>query len=118
AFPGPLTRDGLEPHKVRELWYWGADEPDTIVDVTDSIDRQIAGLIRHESQVPGFNVPAGHTIGERVKKNAAEHAEGYGFQYGAGFRRLMARRKPPWQLRSPPRRSRACPKPTSRSPRC
>ncbi|PYL26619.1 MAG: hypothetical protein DMF45_13970 [Verrucomicrobia bacterium] len=69
-----------------------ADEPDVIVDVTDSIDRQIAGLIRHESQVPGFNVPEGHTIGERVKKNAAEHAEGYGFQYGAVFRRLTARR--------------------------
>jgi LmbE family N-acetylglucosaminyl deacetylase len=77
---------------VRELWYWGADSPDIIVDVTDSIDRQIAGLIRHESQVPGFNVPEGHTIGERVKKNAAEHAEGYGFQYGAVFRRLIARR--------------------------
>jgi hypothetical protein len=91
-FPEHITRDGLQPHKVRELWYWGADEPDIIVDVTESIDRQIAGLIRHESQVPGFNVPEGHTIGERVKKNAAEHAEGYGFQYGAVFRRLMARR--------------------------
>src|SRR5206468_100833 len=81
-FPEQITRDGLEPHKVREVWYWGMDEPDVIVDVTDSIDRQIAGLIRHESQMPGFNVPAGHTIGQRVKKNAAEHAEGYGFQYG------------------------------------
>src|SRR5215475_1992740 len=90
----PYARDHLHfpEHMTRELWYWGADEPDTIVDVTDSIDRQIAGLIRHESQVPGFNVPAGHTIGERVKKNAAEHAEGYGFQYGAVFRRLIARR--------------------------
>ena len=91
-FPDQITVDGLEPHKVRELWYWGADEPDVIVDVTDSIDRQIAGLIRHESQVPGFNVPEGHTIGERVKKSAAENAEGYGFQYGAMFRRLIARR--------------------------
>ena len=91
-FPDQITVDGLEPHKVRELWYWGADEPDVIVDVTESIDRQIAGLIRHESQVPGFNVPEGHTIGERVKKNAAENAEGYGFQYGAMFRRLIARR--------------------------
>src|SRR4030095_3987461 len=54
-----------------------------------------AGLIRHESQVPGFNVPEGHTIGERVKKNAAEHAEGYGFQYGAVFRRRIPRRKAP-----------------------
>ena len=34
-----------------------------IVDVTDSIDRQVAALIRHESQVPGFNVPEGDTIG-------------------------------------------------------
>jgi len=77
---------------VRELWYWGMDEPNVIVDVTESIDRQIAALVRHESQMPGFNVPAGQTIGERVKKNAADHAKGYDFQYGAVFRRLIARR--------------------------
>ena len=90
-FPEHIA-EGLEPHKVRELWYWGMDEADVIVDVTDSIDRQIAALVRHESQMPGFNVPAGQTIGDRVKKNAAQLAEGYGFQYGAVFRRLLARR--------------------------
>ena len=93
---------------MRELWYWGADEPDIIVDVTDSIDRQIAGLIRHESQVPGFNVPAGHTIGERVKKNAGAR----------GGLRLPVRRCVPgasshggrdrWQPGSHRRRSRVC----------
>ena len=83
---------GLEPHKVRELWYWGADRPTVIVDVTSSIDRQIAALIRHESQMPGFNVAAGDSIGERVKRGAADHARGHGFQYGAVFRRLLARR--------------------------
>ena len=91
-FPEHVEQEGLEPHKVRELWYWGADEPDVIVDVTDSIDRQIAALIRHESQVPGFNVPEGDTLGERVKRQAAEQAAGYGFTYGAVFRRLVARR--------------------------
>jgi LmbE family N-acetylglucosaminyl deacetylase len=91
-FAEHITRDGLEPHKVRELWYWGADEPDIIVDVTPGIERQIAALVRHQSQVPGFNVPEGATIGERVKKNAAEQAAGYGFEYGAVFRRLVARR--------------------------
>jgi LmbE family N-acetylglucosaminyl deacetylase len=91
-FPEHITREGLEPHKVRELWYWGADEPDTIVDVTAGIDRQIAALVRHQSQMPGFNVPEGATIGERVKKNAADLAAGYGFEYGAVFRRLVARR--------------------------
>ncbi len=91
-FPEQITKDGFEPHKVRELWYWGMDEPDTIVDVTDSIDRQIAALVRHESQMPGFNVPAGETIGDRVKRHAAELATDYGFEYGAVFRRLIARR--------------------------
>ncbi|HYS92871.1 MAG TPA: PIG-L deacetylase family protein [Candidatus Acidoferrales bacterium] len=91
-FPEHITRDGLEPHKVRELWYWGMDEPSVIVDVSDSIDKQIAALVRHESQMPGFNVGAGDTIGQRVKRSAADHATGYDFEYGAVFRRLIARR--------------------------
>jgi LmbE family N-acetylglucosaminyl deacetylase len=90
-FPEHVTREGLEPHKVRELWYWGCDEPDTLVDVTEGIEQQIAALVRHESQVPGFNVPKGETIGNRVKARAKELAAGYGFAYGAAFRRLVAR---------------------------
>ena len=91
-FPEHITTDGLDPHKVRELWYWGMDAPNVIVDITEGIEQQIAALIRHESQVPGFNVPAGQTIGERIRRHAAELAEGYDFMYGAVFRRLIARR--------------------------
>jgi LmbE family N-acetylglucosaminyl deacetylase len=91
-FPEQITRDGLEPHKVRELWYWGMDQPNVIVDVTRGIERQIAALIRHESQLPGFNVADGETIGQRIKQSAAAHAAGHGFAYGAVFRRLIARR--------------------------
>ena len=90
-FPEHIAQEGLQPHKVRELWYWGVDEPEIIVDVSGSIDRQVAALVRHESQVPGFNVPAGQTIGERVKRNAAALAKEYGFAHGAVFRRLIAR---------------------------
>jgi LmbE family N-acetylglucosaminyl deacetylase len=91
-FAEQITQDGLAPHKVRELWYWGADEPSIIVDVTDSIERQIAALVRHESQLPGFNVADGETIGTRLRRGAGELARGYGFEYGAVFRRLIARR--------------------------
>ena len=66
--------------------------PVVIVDVTDFIDQQVAALIRHESQMPGFSVPPGETIEQRVKKRAAELAEGYPFTYAAAFRRLVARR--------------------------
>lgn len=91
-FPEHITQEGLAPHKVRELWYWGADEPNIIVDVSTSIDRQIAALVRHESQLPGFNVADGETMGTRVRRGAAELARGYGFEYGAVFRRMIARR--------------------------
>jgi LmbE family N-acetylglucosaminyl deacetylase len=90
-FPEHFAQEGLEPHKVRQLWYWGADEPDVIVDVTEGIEKQIAAVIRHESQVGGLNVPPGETIGDRMRKGAAANAQGYPFTYGAQFRRLIAR---------------------------
>jgi LmbE family N-acetylglucosaminyl deacetylase len=90
-FPEQVATENLEPHKVRELWYWGIDEPEIIVDVSEHIEKQIEALVRHESQMPGFNVPKGETIGQRVKHRAAELAEGYDFAYGAAFRRLIAR---------------------------
>ena len=62
-FPEHITRDGLEPHKVRELWYWGMDEPNVIVDVTDSIERQIAA-----SSVTRARCPA--STCRRVRRSA------------------------------------------------
>jgi len=53
---------------------------------------EIAALARHESQMLGFNVLAGEAIGQRVKRNAADQATGYDFEYGAVFWRLIARR--------------------------
>ena len=101
-FPEHVEQEGLEPHKVRELWYWGADQPDVIVDVTDSIDRQVAALIRHESQMPGLQRPG------RRHDRRARQAPGR----RAGSRlRLHLRRgvPPPWSRggRSRRRRRRA-----------
>jgi LmbE family N-acetylglucosaminyl deacetylase len=91
-FPEHITKEGLEPHKVREVWYWGADEPDVIVDVSATIDRKITALIRHESQVPGLNVGPGQTLEERIRTQSARLAADYGFAHAEVFRRLIARR--------------------------
>ena len=37
-FPEQITQEGLEPHKVRELWFWGPDDAEIIVDVTAGIE--------------------------------------------------------------------------------
>ena len=51
TFPELLNEEGLEPHKVREVWVMGRTEPDHIVDVTDHIETAVAALRAHRSQV-------------------------------------------------------------------
>ena len=48
-FPEHLEQ-GLQPHKVRELYLWGANEPNFEVDITDVVDQKIAALVAHDSQ--------------------------------------------------------------------
>ena len=47
-----LERDqGLKPHKVRQVYVAGAVYPNTAVDVTAYVDRKIAALREHKSQI-------------------------------------------------------------------
>lgn len=50
-FPEHLA-EGFEPHKVRELYLWGVNEPNFSVDITDIIETKIAALLAHASQFP------------------------------------------------------------------
>jgi LmbE family N-acetylglucosaminyl deacetylase len=50
SYPGHL-RDGLEPHTVREVYLWGAEEPDTFLDVTDTFTTKMDALYCHASQM-------------------------------------------------------------------
>jgi LmbE family N-acetylglucosaminyl deacetylase len=46
-----LLEEGLEPFAVRELWLMAAPHPNRAVDITETFDRKLAALRRHESQV-------------------------------------------------------------------
>jgi LmbE family N-acetylglucosaminyl deacetylase len=87
-FPEHLV-DGIEPHKVKHLMFWGTDSPDVLVDVTDSVDTKINALSKHESQLPGLSF--GSDMDKRMRMRHIEAAKGYGFEYGETFRRLTAR---------------------------
>jgi LmbE family N-acetylglucosaminyl deacetylase len=50
AFPELLADEGLEAWTVREVWLSG-QQRDHYVDVTDTVDRKIAALRAHKSQV-------------------------------------------------------------------
>lgn len=51
TFPELLIDEGLEPHKVREVWIMGRTEPDHVVDVTEHIETAVEALRAHRSQV-------------------------------------------------------------------
>jgi LmbE family N-acetylglucosaminyl deacetylase len=50
AFPW-LARDGLEPHVVRRLFLFWTNRPTVAVDTTATVDRKIAALRAHPTQI-------------------------------------------------------------------
>ena len=89
-FPEQLE-EGLEPHIVSDVFFWHADEPNVIVDITSSIDTRIDALSKHVSQVPGLSRQSGSDRG--IRDRAKSVAEGFEFEYGEAFRRISARRR-------------------------
>jgi LmbE family N-acetylglucosaminyl deacetylase len=51
-FPELLTDEGLAPHKVRQVYVAMPQTANTVVDVTATVERKIAALREHRSQIP------------------------------------------------------------------
>jgi LmbE family N-acetylglucosaminyl deacetylase len=50
-----LIKEGFEPHKVREMLFWGAEQPNHFVDVTAAYDIKLSALLCHRSQLGQFS---------------------------------------------------------------
>ncbi|MAR34513.1 MAG: GlcNAc-PI de-N-acetylase [Chloroflexi bacterium] len=82
-------KNGLTPHKVKEIFFWGTDEPNIIVDITESINTKIQALSMHRSQIPGLSV--GSDLWNTMKKRHEDASIKFEFKYGEVFRRVKAR---------------------------
>ncbi|MFI6320688.1 PIG-L deacetylase family protein [Nonomuraea sp. NPDC050556] len=51
AFPELVKDEGLEAWTVREVWLTGGSTPNHFVDITSAVDRKLAALLSHVSQV-------------------------------------------------------------------
>ena len=87
AYP-ELLEQGLEPHKVSEMWFWGSDEPNYKQDITGTFDIKLKALRCHKSQVGG--VPP--EMQDRMKEFARINAKGENFELAEAFHRIEMRR--------------------------
>ena len=83
AFPW-LARDGLAPHRVRRLYLFWSNTPTVRVDVSGTIERKIAALRAHVTQIrePGQLEP-------RIREWAAEEGRPIGAAAGEAFRLVI-----------------------------
>jgi LmbE family N-acetylglucosaminyl deacetylase len=47
--------NGIGPHKVKHLYYFSTDKPNHWVDISHVIEKKIAAMRYHESQMSGFD---------------------------------------------------------------
>jgi LmbE family N-acetylglucosaminyl deacetylase len=79
-------REGLEPHKVKEIYLFGSESPNVLVDISETIEDKVEALKLHVTQV---GPP--EQLAERVKSRSAMIAEPHGLQYAEAFRRIVMR---------------------------
>ena len=82
TFP-ELLAEGLEPHKVRELWVMDRENADQYVDVTDHIETAVEALRAHASQVSPEDAD------KYLKGWRREIGAEVGFQYAEAFKRFL-----------------------------
>ena len=83
SFPW-LARGGLAPHAVRRVYLFWSDRSDTWVDVSTTIDRKIAALRAHASQIRD-----GDGLAVRIRTWAAEEGATFGVAAAEGLRLVV-----------------------------
>jgi len=82
AFP-ELLAQGLEPHTVKEVRLMVWEDPDVVVDISETIDLKVAALACHVSQMPDRVA-----LDKNVRERAAQLGRPMSYRYAEAFVRL------------------------------
>jgi len=84
AYPD-LLEEGLGPHKVKEVLFWGTDDPNHRSDITKTFDIKLAALRCHKSQI-GYDLAP--DLEKWLRQWAKEMAKGETFELAEAFHRV------------------------------
>lgn len=81
-------QEKLEPHKTGTILFWGAEQPDTYIDITNTLDLKLKAVLAHHSQVTNHRE---RDVVQFVKERAREAGASQGFSYAESFRKVTFR---------------------------
>jgi LmbE family N-acetylglucosaminyl deacetylase len=84
AYPDLLDQ-GFEPHKVKELLFFGADETNYYIDITATYDIKLEALKCHASQMREQNMELLH---EWLRQRFKGYGQKGGYEMAEGFYRV------------------------------
>ena len=84
AYPD-LLKEGLEPHKVREMLFVGSEDINYRSDISETFEKKIAALRCHESQIKELAVP---DLEAWMRGWACSMAEGADCELAEAFHRI------------------------------
>ena len=84
AYPAMLA-EGLEPHKVREAFFFGAEDVNFHIDISETFAQKVAALECHSSQVKELKVG---NLNSWLRKRCESMAEGSPFIMAEAFHRV------------------------------
>jgi LmbE family N-acetylglucosaminyl deacetylase len=85
-FPDLIRNEGLNPHKVREVWVSLTSTPTVVLDVTDTWEIKIKALKEHKSQIGDPN-----EFEERMRARKSERSTEENEYYEEKFRVIKFR---------------------------
>ncbi len=80
--PG-LTQLGFAPWRPEALYLWGADQPNHVEDISDTLELKFQALAAHVSQMD-----AGHEWVNRMRQRSLDEGQAAGYAAGEAFREL------------------------------
>lgn len=81
-------QEGLETHKTGTVLFWGAEQPDTHIDISDSLSVKVRAVLAHQSQM---KTRTESQVEEFVKEWATDAGADQDISYAEAFRKVTFR---------------------------
>ncbi|HUU63437.1 MAG TPA: PIG-L deacetylase family protein [Dehalococcoidia bacterium] len=76
--------EGLTPHRVSEIYFWGSEEPDTFIDIGETFSIKLAALSCHVSQIGQH----AEMLKQRIEERDSKIGQNQGVPVAEAFRRV------------------------------